>query len=301
MEERPRRLTRRLATALAVFALAGGWAANARADIAYGFATETISGLTITGATQISNVATSTQDGSTVNGNGPSNSNAFDALQSYQGAGSVPQNTFSRQTTGTNPPVPVAAVGGDFTRGDVLITPTTFPTVPTQLSVVAESFVNTAVAKAETGSAGLSASFSFVAPAAGGVSVTYTAFNDIFAFVQGNATASANYHFVITVKNAAGTIVFNSEDSPTPPSGNTNLSLAAPPNGVGVTRTIVGETVPITGLTANQTFSISFALTAQSAAAAVPEPNVMMLVGASGALTLAVGAVRRRRQRIVTE
>jgi len=294
MEERPRRLTRRLATALAVFALAGGWAANARADIAYAFASQTISGITITPALTAltSNLTTNTLDSVTTNGSGFSQSAPTDVLQAFQGLGAAPaQNTFTKTA---NPPTFAGAV--DFTRSDGLIQ--NLQAATNVSSAVSESFLNTTGFKTETADSGLSASFSFVAPAnPTGLTFSYFVTNDLLVSTTGTGVASANYHFSITVKDAAGTVVFTSA-TPT-----TNLAVTAPPQGAEIIRTALPETTAATPvLTQGQLYTLIFSGTTQTSVnVGVPEPNVMMLVGASGALTLAVGAVRRRRQRIVTE
>src|SRR5690349_16042157 len=90
--------TRRLAGVAAVLALAHVPAREARADIAYGFAEQTISGLSISPAvTAMSPITTSTQDSSTFNGSGASNSAPLDAIQAFQGgAPASPQNFFLR-------------------------------------------------------------------------------------------------------------------------------------------------------------------------------------------------------------
>jgi len=289
MEKHLRRPARRLATALVALSLVGGWAANARADIAYAFAEQTISALSISPAgTPVVGVTTFTQDSTTVNGSGISNSAPLDAPQAYQGGTPpAPENLFTRYAPGSPPVSPV----GDFTRGDVLIA--SIATGTNSSSVVAESYLNSPTAKTETGNGGLGASFSFTPTTAGPLTITYTFANDLFAFTTGSGSASANYHFDITIKDAAGSIVFSSA---TP---NTNLTTSAPPQGVEVIRTGT-ESVTSPSLSVGTVYTVSFSSTAQSSVAVVPEPNVAMLVAAGGALTLAVGAVRRRTRRSVT-
>jgi hypothetical protein len=291
MEKRLRRLTRRLATALVALALVGGWAANARADIAYAFAEQTISALSISPAgTPVGGVSTFTQDSSTVNGSGISNSATLDAPQAYQGgAPPAPENLFTRYAPGSPPVSPTTPA--DFTRGDVVIA--SLAAATNSSSVVAESYLNSATPKTETGNGGLGASFSFRPTTAGPLTITYSYSNDIFAFTTGSGSASANYHFDITIKDAAGTVVFNSA---TP---ETNLSLSAPPQGGEIIRSGT-QSVTSPSLLTTTNYTVIFSSTAQSSVAAVPEPDVVALVGAGGALTLAVGAARRRARRGVT-
>jgi len=161
-------------------------------------------------------------------------------------------------------------------------------------SVVAESYLNTATSPgiaAETGSAGLSASFNFVQGTPSTLTIGYNFSNSLFVFTTLSGAASANYHFTITIKNAAGVDVFTSATA------NTNLTLSAPPQGAEVTRT--GSESVVTPILPAGSYSFIFSGTAQSSvtAAAVPEPNVVMLVGIGGGLSLAVGALRRRSLR----
>jgi len=298
MEERPRRLTRRLATALVVLALAGGWAANARADVAYAFASQTISNITISPALTAltSNLNTNTQDGASVNGSGPSNSNPLNAPQAYLGGNpQAPQDFYGRYAPG-NPPVS-PTVPQDFTRGDAQIQ---FTATTNLSSSVAESYINGNGPKTETGSGGLSASFTFTAPATA-LTFNYNVFNDIFVFTTGSGSATASYKFSITVKDAAGNVVTTTTNT-APASA--NVSLTAPPQGAEIIRNGVAEVSTVSGLTTGAQYSLIFSGTTETSVsvnAAVPEPNVVMLVGASGAVTLAVGAFRRRRQRIATK
>jgi len=302
MEERPRRLTRRLATALVVLALAGGWAANARADVAYGFASQTISNFTITGAVNPTSTGTpSTQALTTVNGSGTTNSGGLEVPQNYVGGTPASSdNNFGRYAPG-NPPVSLVTnpVSGDFTRSDARLSAT--PPAVSTLQVVAESYVNTTVGKSETAGSSLSAGILFTAPSTGGVTISYTVFSDLFTFTQGtSANASANYHFDITVRdplapsNAAPVFTSNTAI--------TNASLTSPPPSTEVIQNgTASGPITVTGLTGGTAYVMTLSLSAQSAVTAVPEPNVVMLVGASGGLTLAVGAIRRRTKKRVTK
>jgi len=305
MDERPSlgRITRRLATALVLLALAGGWAANARADIAYAFATQTISGISLTPApSSVTNLQLFAQDGTTTNGSGSSNSTGptatapVNVTQAYQGGTPAsPENNFARYAPGF--PVPVSPIttppGGDFTRGDATILSLG---VGNSSSVVAESFLNTTTNPgilAETGSGGLSGSFTLVPSSTGTLTISYNFSNGLYVWTQGaSGAASANFQFNITIKDTAGNVLFNSAPALQ------NLSLSAPPNGLEIIQSGPGSVVT-PSLTAGTSYTFILSSTAQSAgsAAAVPEPNVMMLVGVGAGLTLAVRALRRRTLR----
>jgi len=272
-----------MAAAAAVALLSGS--RDARADFAYAFATQTISGLSITPAITVTSpaVTTFTQDGSTLNGSGLANSNPLDAVQAYQGGlPAAPQNFFARYAPGSPPVSPV----GNFTRGDALISSIAGPT--NSSSVVAESYLNTVTPATETGSAGLGANFSFTVPTATALTIAYNYASRIFVFQTGSGTATASYNFGVTIKDAAGTVVFNSATA------ETNLPLSAPPPGGEIIR--AGAQAVVTPILAvGTTYSISFSSTAQSSVAVVPEPSSVALFGIGGAAVLAMGLRRKAK------
>jgi hypothetical protein len=277
-----------LAAGLVSLALAGGWAASARADVAYGFAEQTITNLTIAPAiTATTTVATTTSASTTVNGSGVSNSNPLDTPEAYQGGSPpAPQNDYTRYAPGATPVSPV----GNFTRGDAVIS-SLAPTANSS-SVVAESYLNGVGQQNETGHGALAASLSFTIPTTSALTISYGYANDLYVFTTGLGNATANYHFNISIKDSMGNVVFSSS---TPA---TNLSLTAPPPGGEVIRTGT-ESVTTPSLTAGTLYSITFSSTADTSVtiAAVPELDAMTMVGASGALALVVGKVRRRALR----
>ena len=272
---------RRLAVGLAALTLFAGWGGAARADYAYGFATQTISNLTITpGITPNGAVTTSTSDGATLNGSGIANSNALNAAQAYiGGAPPAPGDFYFRYAPGATPVSPA----GNFTRGDAVIA-SLVP--PNSSSVVAESFLNTTTPTTETGNSGLTASLLFTPTVTGALAINYNFANDAYVFFTGGGNASASYNFNITIKDLAGAILFSSSTA------STNLSLAAPPNGGEIIRT-GNETVTTGSLTAGTSYSLIFSSTAQSSATVVPEPASMALLGVGGLVTLAVFRTRR--------
>ena len=196
--------------ALAATAILAGLSASVRADIAYGYAEQTISNVSLTPSTGsltgITLVNTSTLDGATVNGSGVSKSDAVDAAQTYFGPSAPPENTFTRTATGAVPG------GTSFTRGDVQITG--LGTGNAATSVVSESLLNGTGPTSETANAASTATVTFTPSASGTLAVKYDYANDLFVVATGSGTATASYNFDFTIKNAAGLIVFQYGASP---------------------------------------------------------------------------------------
>jgi hypothetical protein len=286
---RPRKITKVFA-AFAAAAMVAGLATSARADIAYGYAEQTISNVmllpsvgTLTGVGAIN---TSTLDGATVNGSGTGTSNPLDALQTYFGPSAPPENTFSRTATGVLPG------GPSFTRGDVQIA--NFPTAPVG-NVVSESLANGTGAFSDTGNAALTASFTFTPSATGTLTIKYTYANDIYVVTTGTGSATASYNFDFNVRDAGGNIAFRYGTNPD--SANTNLTLSAPGQGPEI---LGGGTDMVTTgvLNAGQNYTLTFTeKTATSVAlAAIPEPGPIALAAVAGGFAIATGALRRFRR-----
>src|SRR5262249_9771711 len=152
-------------------------AKSARADIAYGYAEQTISNVMLTpasgtlGGVTITN--TSTQDAATLDGSGPSKSNPLDAEQAYLEPSAPAENTFVRTAAG-NPPS-----AASFTRGDVQIAD--IATGPVS-NVVSESMLNQngIGPHSETGSSTLTATVSFTPSATSALTIKYSYANDLY-------------------------------------------------------------------------------------------------------------------------
>jgi len=269
---------------LSAFALMAGLSATARADIAYAYAEQTISNVTLTPSagtlTAVGSLNTSTLDGATVNGVGVSRSDPLDALQTYFGPTPPPENTFVRTALGALPN------GPSFTRGDVQIANLNTAGVG---NVVSESLLNGTGPASETGNSALTATFTFTPTATGTLSIGYRYANDIYVATTGLGAATASYNFDFTIKDAAGNVVFLYGSSPL--SANTNLTLSAPPQGGEIIRSGT-DTVTTGTLTGGQTYTLIFSeKTATSVAlAAVPEPGSMTLAAMAGGLMIVTGA-----------
>jgi hypothetical protein len=271
------RLLKTLAAGAAALALVAGLSASARADIAYAFAEETISNLSISpvgSLTNISPVTTGTTAGASLNGSGPATSDFTDALQASIG---------SPLPGGTLPTGPT-----DFTRGDVLISNLNTPTNSGQ--VVAESYITKA--GLASGSGGLTASLSFTPTVATALTIAYNFNNDIYVATSGTGKASASFKFDITIKDAAGNIAFDSNTA------STNRSIASPPQGFELTGSGT-ESVTSGTLLAGQQYTLVFSENANTfvSVAAVPEPGPIALAAVAGGLTIVTGAIRRLRRR----
>jgi hypothetical protein len=291
-------LSRARPVALAAAVLTTLCVAPARAEVAYAFAEQTISGLSITpaagtfsGATP---VVTITSDSSTINGSGSSNSDPVDAPQAYLGAPpAAPQNDFAQfatfpsgppQTAGTLPTSP-----NSFSRGDVLVVPTG---ASNSGSTVAESFLDgSGLTKNGTAASSYTASFSFTPTATTTLAIAYNYANDIYVATTGTGNASATYKFAITIKDASGAVVFSSTTD------QTNLNLVAPPQGGEIIQN-GSQTVTTGSLTAGNSYTLIFSGNANTSVlvAAVPEPGPMSLAAVGGVVATVIGVVRRRRR-----
>jgi len=288
----------RLLMATAAVIAATGWVETTRADIAYSYAEQTLTGLTVTGTglAGATMTGTATSASAVINGSGPATNNPTDTLEAYVGAAPpAPQNFFQKYSTqggGTQ--------AGDFSRGDALITGTSLFTTGMSASNVAESIlnsVNTPPPSLATGNGSWSLAGSFTAPTTSSITVAYGFANDILDVVTG-ATASAQSSFKVTIsiKDQHGHEV---DATPT----ELNTALSAPPNSPEIITSGTGSAVlSLAGLTAGDVFSISISgteLSSSQLSPAVPEPGTFALAGMGGVVALAFRAIRRRRTRKV--
>ena len=133
----------------------------------------------------------------------------------------------------------------------------------------------------ESGSASQVTSLSFSPTQSGAATISYNFANDLFVFTSGGGNAVGSYSFDVTIKDAAGNVVFDLATS------TTNLSLAAPPPGGELIRSGT-ETLTTPALAAG-TYTIILSSTAQSSVS--PDPSSFVLVGCA----LLGLTVRRRR------
>jgi hypothetical protein len=281
---------RQLAAVVAVLGLSQAIPRQARADFAYAYAEQTISGLTITptgAVTPVGTFSSQAQDSTTFNGVGNSNSDPANPLQAYQGGlPQAPENSFMRYAPGTPPASPTTPPS--FTRGDVLFTN---GGGTNSSAVVAESFINTGPGSptSETGNAGIAASLNFTLSTATALTINYNYSNDLFVFTSASGTAKANYLFNIVIKDNTGAVVFNSTTD------NTNLSLASPPNGAEVIRSGT-ESVVTPTLNTGIEYTIVFTEQTQTSVTAVPEPGSLSLALLAIGGLIPIGYRMKRRR-----
>ncbi len=279
--------------ACAALVIASGWNGASRADIAYGYATQSVNNIVVSGAglTNTLTTGTSTSAAAAINGAGVSTNNPTDTLEAYIGAAPpAPQNFFSKYSTAGGGPQ-----AGDFSRGDGVITGSNLFTTGFNTSNVAESVVSTTGSGLGTATGSWNIAGSFNAPTTGSVTVGYSFSNDILSLVSGIGSSSASFKVTISVKDQHG-----HEVDATPVELNTALS--APPNGVELIKSGTGSAVlSLSSLTTGDTFGIAISGTELSSViltSSVPEPGPIVLAGLSGALALAFRAFRGRTRKV---
>jgi hypothetical protein len=262
-----------------------GAAGAARADFSYGYAQQTLSGLTITG-TGLSNgtvTGSATTASAVAGGTGVATNSPTDALEAYQLSGpTATENNFTKYSTAGGGPQ-----AGDFTRGDVVLgNRGNLFTSGANGSVVAESYASgTNGLETASGSWQLSATFTSTGSS---VTVGYGFNNDIYTLVSGTSLSPAEAQFgaVISIKDQHGHEV---DAIPV----ELATAFSSPPNGPEViTSGNSSATLSLAGLTPGDTYTVTINVQALSAAgAAVPEPASLgvLALGAAGLLG------RRRR------
>jgi hypothetical protein len=279
-------------------ALAIGCLGTSKADIAYSYAEQTITGLTVTGTglSAITQTGTTTNASAVLNGSGSATNDPLDTPQAYVGASPVaPQNLYTSKWAflGGGPNT------GDFTRGDALLsTGSLFRGPGMSAQNVAESILGTGGATSGLATASGSWSFAGTFTSTGpSVTVSYNWLNDILDSVTGpTASAQSSFKLDITIKDQHGHDV---DATPT----ELNEVLSAPPNSPEIMTSGSGSaTLSLAGLTAGDVFTISISgteLSSAQLAPAVPEPGTFALAGMGGVVALAFHAIRRRRARKV--
>jgi len=280
----------------AALALAIGWLGTSKADVAYAYAQQSITGLTVTG-TGLSNgtmTGTASSASAVINGVGVATNNPTDTPQAYVGAAPpAPQNSYVKYSTQGGGPQ-----AGDFSRGDSIITGTSlFTTAGMNATNVAESVLNTANTGLglATGNGSWSLAGTFRSTGTS-VTVGYNWANDILDAVTGaGASAQSSFKMSITIKDQHGNAI---DASPS----ELNAALSAPPNSPEIITSGSGSAVlSLAGLTAGDVLTISITGTELSSAQlspAIPEPGTFALAGMGGALALAFHAIRRRTRKV---
>jgi hypothetical protein len=286
----------KLLVASAAVIVATGWLETARADIAYSYAEQTLTGVSVTGTGLTNGTMTGTASSASavINGVGTATNNPTDTLQAYIGAAPpAPQNSYVKYSSQGGGPQT-----GDFSRGDAVLSGTTmFSTAGMNTSNVAETILSSAGTGSGlgtgTGSWSLAGTF-----ASTGTSVTvgYNWANDILDTVTGTtASAQSSFKMSISIKDQHGHEV---DFSPT----ELNTALSAPPNSPEIiTSGSNTATLSLASLTAGDVLSIAITgteLSSSQLSPSVPEPGTFALAGMGGALALAFHAIRRRTRKV---
>jgi hypothetical protein len=284
--------------ASAAVIVATGWVGTTKADIAYSYAQQAITNITLsgTGVTNGVMTGTSTSASAVIKGSGSATNDPTDTLQAYIGASPpAPQNSYVKYSSQGGGPQT-----GDFSRADAILSTgsTLFSTGGLAATNVAESILSTAGTGPGLATASGSWSFAgtFNAPTTSSITVAYNWANDILASITGpSATAQASFKMSITIKDQHGNEVDN---SPT----ELNTALSAPPNSPEIMTSGSGSAIlSLSSLTAGDVFTISITgteLSSAQLAPAVPEPGTFALAGMGGALALAFHAIRRRTRKV---
>lgn len=278
----PQRL-RWILAASAVVALAGMGRNEARADIAYGYATQSVTFKVTPGAGTISGGTQTARTGdSAVLSPGGSESmlGTNDALQSYIGSSRPPENSFG----------PIGMVNPNYAHGDTLISSQNLFGAGFTAQSVAESYLTSGAGNAD-GNWHFAQLFTVSSATDTKLNFVYSYSNTITGAVTGIGTADSTYAVDITINNVTtGTtvLVFNNA-----PISELNHSLSSPPSFT------LSDSDPNhqfdTGnlFRAGQTYQllISGSTTVNTA---VPEPSSLALIGLGLAGTFGFVRLRKR-------
>jgi hypothetical protein len=285
----------KLLVASAAVIVATGWVGTTKADIAYAYAEQALTGITVTGTGLTNGTMTGTASSASavINGVGVATNNPTDTPEAYVGAAPpAPQNSYVKYSTQGGGPQ-----AGDFSRGDSIITGSTLFGAGMNATNVAESVLNTANTGLglATGNGSWSLAGTFRTTGSS-VTVGYNWANDILDAVTGaGASAQSSFKLSITIKDQHGNAVDASPNE-------LNAALSAPPNSPEIITSGSGSAVlSLAGLTAGDVLTISITGTELSSAQlspAIPEPGTFALAGMGGALALAFHAIRRRTRKV---
>jgi hypothetical protein len=265
----------------------------ARADLGYAFATQTVTGVNVsgTGLTAVS-TGSSTTDSDALAGSGVSHNDPLDAKQSYVGAlPTSAENNFGIYSSQGGGPQ-----SGDFTRGDTLISSpgNLFNSTGFSASNVAETALNSASSGPGilgTGQGTWTASGSFTTPTTTtSVTVSFNFTNEVISQLTGAGLSQASFQVTISIKDQHGHEVDANPDA-------LNAALSAPPTGSPLISSGSGtQVMSLAGLTAGDTFAVTITGTENSSVSltGVPEPSSMCLLGI-GLSSAAIARFRRKR------
>lgn len=291
-------LRHRIVAGVAALAMMAGFSTAARADVAYAYSQQQITGLIVSSVTASGSIQTGSNSGASF-ATGASATDPTDAPQSYLGPNPVPaENLFTHVATfpGADPqPAGTAPIGmstgaslQNFTRGDVAYASSALFTSGVSVNNVAESYLNTGTGTA-SGTGGWTLTASFTVSASTSIVINYNYANSLYTYTSNNTgSAQANYHFDVTVKDQSGNSVFVADPSAV------NHSFGSPPNNSSMLNTTGSGSVTTGILTAGQLYTIVVSGNENTfVRLAVPEPGPLVLAGVAGGLALAAGLKRK--------
>ena len=273
-----------LGRVVAAVALAAAGVGQARAD-AYGFAQQTVTGLTFTGSTLDGLSVVASTSASQSQGAAPPGSSGdvaaspvfatTDPAAAFVGNGTVAPNTFT----------PLGQVNPDYIRSDALVN-----AAQTTFSAVAEGFLTPLGTSSATGSYSFSSSFTLAA--AGTVTLSGSVSSILNVVFNGGLAglATAGYSFVVGITNRATGVTTTF----TPTLLNNSITLTT--TSTSSTTTPVTAFSITTGTLAAGTYDASLQASSRVfLTQAVPEPSSVAMLGMAGLGMAGLGLVRKRK------